>query len=104
MFVNKSTYLKLKVAYNNIHKKVLGYNRWDSASCTFVNNIIVNFDAILSKNIDGFRKRVYHIENNLIKCTNTYIIIKKNILNGSTWSMWVHVVILYPIYIFFIIY
>ena len=34
---NKSTYLKLKVAYNNIHRHMLGYNRWNSASCMFVN-------------------------------------------------------------------
>ena len=74
MFVNKSTYLKLKVAYNNIHRKILGYNRWDSASCMFVNNIIVTFDALLSKNIDGFRKRVYDIENVCIFVTYLFVV------------------------------
>ena len=38
-----------------------------------VNNSIDNFDARLCKNIYGFRKRVYDIENNLIKCMYTCI-------------------------------
>ena len=63
---NKSTYSKLKVAYNNMHRRMLGYN-------LFVNNSIDKFDTLLCKNIYGFRKRVYDIENNLIKCMNTCI-------------------------------
>ena len=46
----KSTYAKLKVAYNNMHRRILGYNRWDSASNMFVSNVIDNFDANLRKN------------------------------------------------------
>ena len=34
----------------------------------FANNSIDNFDAMLRKKIYGFRKWVYDIENNLIKC------------------------------------
>ena len=48
----------------------------------FVNSSIDNVDVLLRKNIYGFRKRVYDIENNLIKCMNTYI----NIHNGPMWS------------------
>ena len=88
--------MKLKVAYN-MHRHILGYNRWDSASCMFANYSIDNFDALLCKNIYGFRKRVYDIENNLIKYMNICI----NIPNGPMWSKWV---ILHPIYIIFIIY
>ena len=54
---SKSTYLKLKVAYNNMHRQILGYNSWDSASCMFVSNSIDNFDTQLHKNGYGFRKR-----------------------------------------------
>ena len=36
----------------------------------FVNNSIDTFDALLRKKIYGFRKWVYNIENNLIKCMN----------------------------------
>ena len=80
----KSTYAKLKVAYNNMHRRILGYNRWDSASNMFVSNAIDNFDASLRKNIYRFRQRVYKIDNNLIKCLNNC----KDILNGPMWSSW----------------
>ena len=50
----------------------------------FANNSIDNFDAVLCRYIDGFRKWVYDLENNFIKCMNTCI----NILNGPMWSKW----------------
>ena len=48
--VNFKKYLCNNVAYNNMHRRILGYNRWDSASNMFVNNTIDNFDANLRKN------------------------------------------------------
>lgn len=42
------------------------------------NNSINNFDALLHKNIHGFRKRIYNIENYLIKCMTN----RMNIVNG----------------------
>ena len=80
----KSTYAKLKVAYNNMHRRILCYNRWDSASNMFVSNAIDNFDASLRQNIYRFRQRVYKIDNSLIKCLNNC----KDILNGPMWSSW----------------
>ena len=50
-----------------------------------IKNSTDHFDALLHKNIYSFRKRVYDIENNFIKCTNTCI----NIFNGPMWSRWV---------------
>ena len=44
--VNKGSYLKAKVAYNNMHRRILGYNRRDSASSMFANNAIDTFDLI----------------------------------------------------------
>ena len=35
-----------------MHRRILGYNRWDSASNMFVSNAIDNFDASLRKNIE----------------------------------------------------
>ena len=52
---NKGTCLQAKVAYNNMHKRMLGYNRWDSASNMFVNNAIDTFDVLLRKNMIGFK-------------------------------------------------
>ena len=52
---NKGTYLKAKAAYNNMHRRILGYNRWDSASSMFVNNATDTFDALLREDIYGFQ-------------------------------------------------
>ena len=49
---NKGSYLKAKVAYNNMHRRILGYSRRDSASGMFANNAIDTFDALLRKNIN----------------------------------------------------
>ena len=46
---------KAKVAYNNMHRRILGYNRRDSASSMFANNAIDTFDALLRKNIYGLK-------------------------------------------------
>ena len=53
-------------------RRILEYNRWDSASNMFVNNANDYFDANLRKNtyIYRFKQRVYEIENNIIKCLN----------------------------------
>ena len=51
VYFNKGSYLKTKVAYNNIHRRILGYNRRDSASSMFANNAIDTFNALLRKNI-----------------------------------------------------
>ena len=50
---NKGSYLKAKVAYNNMHRRILGYSRRDSASGMFASNAIDTFDALLRKNIYG---------------------------------------------------
>ena len=38
--INKGTYLKVEVAYGNIHRWILGYHWWDRASFMFVYNAI----------------------------------------------------------------
>ena len=53
LWVNFISYLKANVAYNNMHRRILGYNRRDSASSMFANNAIDTFDALLRKNIYG---------------------------------------------------
>ncbi|KAK2192621.1 hypothetical protein NP493_26g07049 [Ridgeia piscesae] len=52
---NKGSYLKAKSEVNNMHRRILGYNRRDSASSMFGNNAIDTFDALLRKNIYGFK-------------------------------------------------
>ena len=81
---NKGSYLKAKVAYNNMHRGILGYSRRDSASGMFANNAIDTFDALLRKNINGLKKRIFNINNGLIRVTYNCF----EIVNGPMWISW----------------
>ena len=47
----KTTFSKIRVAYNNVYQKILGVSRRSSASAMFVTNNISNFEAFLRKSI-----------------------------------------------------
>ena len=64
----KATFSKLRVAYNNIYRKILGLCRRSSASEMFVTNNILNFEALMRKSIFAFTSRL-SISNNVIICT-----------------------------------
>ena len=54
-----------------MHRRILGYYRWNSASCIFVNNAIDSFDVIMGKNIYDLKKRIFTIYNDLMyNCTD----------------------------------
>ena len=53
----KQSLSKIRVAYNNIFRKLLGYRKWDSASTMFVNHRIDEFDASVRKSCFKFRQR-----------------------------------------------
>ena len=44
---NKCTYSKVRVAFNNVYRRILGFNKFDSASHMFAINRIDNFDAFI---------------------------------------------------------
>ena len=50
-----------------MHRRILGYSRRDSASGMFANNAIDTFDALLRKNIYGFKRHILNINNDLIR-------------------------------------
>ena len=81
---NKGSYLKAKVAYNNMHRRILGYSRRDSASGMFADNAIDTFDALLRKNIYGFKRRICNIDNDLIRAMCNCF----EIVNGPMWISW----------------
>ena len=60
---NKATYNKLRVDYNNVYRRILGYSRRDSASNMSITNRIDNFDTLIRKNVYNFRSRVQCIKN-----------------------------------------
>ena len=53
-WIQKNTFSKLRVAYNNVYRKVCGLKRRSSASEMFVLNNISNFEALLRKSIFAF--------------------------------------------------
>ena len=64
----KATFPKLRVAYNNVYRKVFVLNRRSSASEMFVLNNIFNFKALMRKSIFAFTTRLSNSKNAII-CT-----------------------------------
>ena len=66
--IQKNTFSKLRVAYNNVYRKVFGLKRRSSASEMFVLNNISNFEALMRKSIFVFTTRLTNSKNAII-CT-----------------------------------
>jgi hypothetical protein len=62
----KQNIAKIRVAYNNIYRKILGVGMRDSASNMFVSNRIDSFDARYRKSCCGFMNRVHTSTNGRI--------------------------------------
>ena len=59
-------YRHLEVAYNNVFRRFLGYDKYCSASSMFVENRTDGFDARIRKLVYDFRERLQISENSLI--------------------------------------
>ena len=68
-------YRQLEVAYNNVFRRFLGYDKYCSASSMFVKNRTDGFDARIRKLVYGFRERLQISENSLIE----------TVINSSAW-------------------
>ena len=80
----KCSYNKLRVAYNNAYRRVLGFVKSDSASNVFVNNQVENFDAhnrhlILYR----LRSRIQNSDNTIVVCLNDCFYIRSNNNNNN---------------------
>ena len=60
-------YRQLEVAYNNVLGRLMGYDKYCSASGMFVENRTDGFDARLRKLIYGFRERLDISDKSLIE-------------------------------------
>ena len=78
----KTTFSKIRVAYNNVYRKILGVTRRSSASAMFVTNDIPNFEAFLRKSIYSLTSRISFTHNNLI-CA-----IEQSWVMKTIWKMW----------------
>ena len=63
---SKENISKIRVAYNNIYRKLLGYSRRDSASAMYVNNRINDFYARFRHSCYGFIRRLKQSTNSLV--------------------------------------
>ena len=57
---------KLKIAYNNGHRRLRNFPKYNSASEMFVNLNILSFGEQLRKSVFSFRKRIMNSENSLV--------------------------------------
>ena len=71
----KKQYRLLEVAYNNVFRRFLGYEKYCSASGMFTENRVDGFDARVRKLVYSFRERLKDSDNSLIE----------NIMNSSAW-------------------
>ena len=81
---SKTMYNKVKVACNNVCRKVFNFSRRDSARGMFVSLGCDNFDVIYRKSIINFVHRMSTSGNTIIKALNC----NWAIINGAMWSEW----------------
>ena len=71
----KRQYRHLEVAYNNVFRRLMGYDKYCSASGMYVENRTDGFDARVRKLVYGFRERLDISDNSVIE----------TVINSSTW-------------------
>ena len=77
----KTTFSKIRVAYNNVYRKLLGLCRRSSVSEMFAMNNISNFEALIRKSIFAFKTR----------SDNTIIFelqISSWVITDTLWKVW----------------
>ena len=80
----KSTFSKIRVAFNNAYRKIFGLPKRSSASAMYATHNICNFETMLRKNIYGFMQRLEHSTNTIIR--NMY---QSWIVRCDIWSSWI---------------
>ena len=80
----KSTFSKIRVAFNNAYRKIFGLPKRSSASTMYATHNICNFETMLRKTIYGFMQRLDHSTNNIIR--NLY---QSWIVRCDIWSSWI---------------
>ena len=80
---NRGTYLKVtNIAYNNLHRRVLGYHRWYSASIMFVNSALDSFYVVIRK-----KKKNLFLFDHFVNTIHTYTLSMSYIYNLNNTNM-----------------
>ena len=64
----KSTHTKLRVAFNNVYRRILKLPPRSSASTMYAVNHIDRFEILVRKRVVGFTKRLKVSKNSIISC------------------------------------
>ena len=83
LFTKKNTFSKIRVAYNNVHRKLLGLCRRSSASEMFVMNNIPNFQALIRKSIFAFKTRLSNSDSTII-----FALQSSWVITDTIWKVW----------------
>ena len=84
----KDVYNRLRVAYNNVFRILMGLDRRCSISYVLVQNNVVGFHALMRKNVYSLRERVFGSDNTLIHaCTGHNFFIFKSTINKQWCSI-----------------
>jgi len=84
---SKKSFSKIRVAYNNIFRNILGYCRRDSASSMFVTNRIDSLEARIRKSCFKFRERLVASNNTIILTLNDNTWVRSNYI----WRKWTNI-------------
>ena len=79
----KVTFSKIRVAHNNVYRKLLGLCHRSSASKMIVMNHDLNFEALIRKSIFVFKTRLSNSDNTII-CTLQSSWVKID----TIWKVW----------------
>ena len=63
----KATYRKLTVAFNNIHRRMLGLPWRCSASAMYANYDLPNIDTVIRRSLFGFIQRLSVSQNSIVR-------------------------------------
>ena len=79
----KTTFSKIRVAYNNVYRKLLGLCRRSSVSEMLAMNNISNFEALIRKSIFAFKIRLSNSDNIII-----FELQSSCVITNTIWKVW----------------
>ena len=82
----KYSYSKLRIAFNNVYRRLLGFRKCDSASQMYVSHDIdISLMLLCEKKLHGFMKIVCNIDNTLVKSVISCV----SYISGGIWQKWI---------------
>ena len=99
----KSNYSKLRVAFNNVYRRILKLPSRSSASTMYVVNNIDSLEVLVRKRIFGFMERLNNSDNTIIKCINNSWILRFDIWSSmERFTIYTLIIFCHNFYILFI--